>query len=87
MEDKELYQHILGLKTPWSVAEVKLDLDQHQTRAHSPAAVLRTRRKQEPAYLSSFLLVHRLIVVIKKLPLSLKRFDLALAGGGNLFDR
>jgi len=34
MEDKELYQHILGLETPWSVAEVKLDLDQQQIDIH-----------------------------------------------------
>ena len=34
MEDKELYQHILGLETPWSVDEVKLDLDQQQIDIH-----------------------------------------------------
>ena len=34
MEDKELYQHILGLETPWSVAEVKLDLGQQQIDIH-----------------------------------------------------
>jgi transposase len=27
MQDKELYQHILGLASPWSVDSVKLDLD------------------------------------------------------------
>ncbi|MFN7874033.1 MAG: ISL3 family transposase [Pirellula sp.] len=26
MEDKELYQHLLGLKTPWTVKEVKLNV-------------------------------------------------------------
>lgn len=29
MQDKELYQYILGLKSPWSVAEVRLDVE-HQ---------------------------------------------------------
>lgn len=28
MQDKELYQQILGLASPWSVAEVKLDAEQ-----------------------------------------------------------
>jgi len=41
MEDKELYQHILGLETPWSVAEVKLDLDQQQIDIHVSHPVLR----------------------------------------------
>lgn len=30
MQDKELYQHILGLKSPWSVARVQLDTEQEQ---------------------------------------------------------
>ncbi len=41
MEDKELYQHILGLKTPWSVGEVKLDIElpRHPIWATEPKAV------------------------------------------------
>ena len=27
MQDKELYQHILGLKEPWKVLDVELDSD------------------------------------------------------------
>ena len=34
MEDKELYQHILGLNTPWSVGEVKLDMELQQIDIH-----------------------------------------------------
>ena len=30
MQDKELYQYILGLESPWSVAEVKLDIENQQ---------------------------------------------------------
>ena len=30
MEDKELYQHILGLKSPWSVRDVNLDVAAEQ---------------------------------------------------------
>ena len=30
MQDKELYQHILGLESPWSVDEVKLDTENQQ---------------------------------------------------------
>lgn len=30
MQDKELYQQILGLDSPWSVAEVKLDAEQEE---------------------------------------------------------
>ncbi len=30
MHDKELYRHILGLESPWSVAEVKLDTENQQ---------------------------------------------------------
>lgn len=26
MQDKELYRHILGLTSPWTVSEVKLDM-------------------------------------------------------------
>ena len=26
MQDKELYQHILGLTSPWTASEVKLDI-------------------------------------------------------------
>ncbi len=34
MQDKELYQHILGLELPWSVAEVKLDTENQQINIH-----------------------------------------------------
>lgn len=34
MEDKELYQHILGLKTPWSVHEVQLNTELQQIDIH-----------------------------------------------------
>ena len=30
MQDRELYQQILGLKTPWNVSEVKLSIEQQQ---------------------------------------------------------
>lgn len=30
MQDKELYQHILGLESPWTVASVNLNMDQQQ---------------------------------------------------------
>lgn len=30
MQDRELYQEILGLKSPWSVSQVTLDLEQQQ---------------------------------------------------------
>jgi len=32
MQDKELYQHILGLTAPWTVSEVKLDMDSQEIR-------------------------------------------------------
>jgi hypothetical protein len=32
MQDKELYQQILGLQSPWSVSEVKLELESQQIR-------------------------------------------------------
>ena len=34
MQDKELYQHILGLESPWSVSEVKLDTENQQIDIH-----------------------------------------------------
>lgn len=34
MQDKELYQHILGLDSPWSVSEVELDIDSEEIRVH-----------------------------------------------------
>ena len=34
MQDKELYRHILGLASPWFVAEVKLNLEQHRIDVH-----------------------------------------------------
>jgi transposase len=34
MQDKELYQHILGLDSPWSVSEVELDTDSEEIRVH-----------------------------------------------------
>ena len=34
MQDKELYQHILGLKSPWTVSEVKLDMELQQIDVH-----------------------------------------------------
>ena len=34
MQDKELYQHILGLESPWSVADVKLDAENEQIDVH-----------------------------------------------------
>lgn len=34
MQDTELYEHILGLKTPWSVKEVHLDTDGEQIDVH-----------------------------------------------------
>ncbi len=34
MQDKELYQYILGLQTPWSVAEVNLDMENEQIDVH-----------------------------------------------------
>ena len=27
MQDKELYQHLLGLSSPWSVAKIELDTE------------------------------------------------------------
>ena len=32
MQDKELYQTILGLDTPWQVADVELDLKEGEIR-------------------------------------------------------
>ena len=39
MQDKELYQHILGLTSPWTVSEVKLDIpaEEIQVRVEHPA--------------------------------------------------
>lgn len=34
MQDKELYQQILGLELPWSVSEVKLDMENQQINIH-----------------------------------------------------
>lgn len=34
MQDKELYQHILGLESPWSVGEVKLDVENQKIIVH-----------------------------------------------------
>jgi transposase len=34
MQDKELYQVILGLDSPWSVSEVELDIDSGEIRIH-----------------------------------------------------
>ena len=34
MQDKELYQHILGLDSPWSVSGVELDIDAKEIRVH-----------------------------------------------------
>ncbi len=34
MQDKELFQQILGLESPWSVAEVKLDIENQQVNVH-----------------------------------------------------
>ena len=30
MQDKELYQHLLGLTAPWTVSEVKLDMQSQE---------------------------------------------------------
>jgi transposase len=35
MQDKELYQAILGLNTPWSVSEVELDIDSGEIRVRA----------------------------------------------------
>jgi transposase len=32
MQDKELYQHILGLTSPWMVRDVKLDTENQEIR-------------------------------------------------------
>ncbi len=32
MQDKELYQQILGLTSPWTVSEVKLDMPSQEIR-------------------------------------------------------
>ena len=32
MQGKEFYQHTLGLQSPWSVSEVKLELESQQIR-------------------------------------------------------
>jgi transposase len=39
MQHKELYQHILGLTSPWTVSEVKLDIpsEEIQVRVEHPA--------------------------------------------------
>ena len=39
MQDKELYQHILGLTSPWTVSGVKLDIpaEEIQVRVEHPA--------------------------------------------------
>jgi len=34
MQDKELYQHLLGLLSPWSVSEVKLNTENQQIDVH-----------------------------------------------------
>ena len=34
MQDKELYQYILGLQSPWSVSEVKLDMQSEEIPIH-----------------------------------------------------
>jgi transposase len=34
MQDRQLYQQILGIESPWSVAEVTLDLEAGQVRVH-----------------------------------------------------
>jgi hypothetical protein len=38
MQDKELYQHILALTSPWTVSEVKLDIpaEEIQVRVEHP---------------------------------------------------
>ena len=38
MQDKELYQHILGLTSPWTVSEVKLNMqdEEIQVRVEHP---------------------------------------------------
>lgn len=44
MQDKELYQHILGLNTPWSVQDVELDVENSELRVsvgHPPGASFR----------------------------------------------
>jgi hypothetical protein len=32
MQDVELYQHISGLSSPWTVRDVKLDIENHDIR-------------------------------------------------------
>lgn len=34
MQDTELYQHILGLRSPWSVADVQLDVERQRIDVH-----------------------------------------------------
>ena len=34
MQDKDLYQQILGLDSPWTVSDVELDHEQHEIRVH-----------------------------------------------------
>ena len=41
MQDKELYQHLLGLTSPWTVSEVKLDMQSqeiHLKVEHPPSS-------------------------------------------------
>ncbi len=50
MQDKELFQRILGLESPWSVAEVKLDIENQQVNIHvtdpaERAAIAKSFRK------------------------------------------
>lgn len=48
MQDKELYQHILGLTSPWTVPEVKLDIPAEGNQVGS-----RTLLVQSSAFLSA----------------------------------
>lgn len=34
MQDKDLYQQILGLPSPWTVSDVKLDYEAEEVRVH-----------------------------------------------------
>ena len=54
MEDKELYQHILGLKTPWSVGEVKGNPGQRRGRGELRRWLI---RMEFATYLNSLMLI------------------------------
>jgi hypothetical protein len=49
MQDKELYQYILGLQSPWSVSEVKLHVENQRIDVHVEHMGEAAKRRRSPA--------------------------------------